>query len=134
MNNIYESPKAELRATPPKGPRPIGIAVISGLFLFFAAATSVLAFIEEDGEWEIVTVCSIFLAYFLRGVYFGIEKSRSTGVFLGFLIAALNFFGLYEESAEFGGIQRVLFIAEGLFAVIAAIYLIKLKGSPFFNE
>lgn len=134
MNNIYESPKSEVTVKLPKGPRPIGIVVISGLFLLFFAATSILAFMEEDGEWEIVTLCSIFLVFFLRGIYFGVEKSRSTGVFLGFFIAALNFFGFYEKSAEFESIQSVLYIAEGSLAVFSAIYLINLKGSQFFNE
>ena len=134
MSNIYDPPKSEVFETQPKGPRPTGIAVISVLFILFSLASTLIAYIEVDGEWEIVLGSSLVLIFLLRGVFIGKDNVRKTGVFIGFFIAAMDFFGFYEESFSYADIQSAMYVAEGLFAAIAATYLLKIKGNPFFNE
>lgn len=134
MSNVDKSPKSELGEIDPKEPRPLGVLLVCVLFVLFSIASILIAYIEKDGQWEIVLGCSLFLIFLLRGVFLGQEKGRKIGVFLGFFIAVLNFLELYEVSEAFADLQRTLFIAEGLFGALAAIYLIKLKDSSFFNE
>lgn len=134
MNNPYAPPNANLEMTEPSAPRPMGIKLLAILFVLFSVATTVLAYVDDrDGEWIIVFACSLVLIVLLRGVFLGREKDRKVGVFIGFFIAFLNIWGFYEPSASHVEIQRLLYASESVYAIVGALYLVKMKGSKFFR-
>lgn len=135
MNNIYAPPKSNVEHEKPKSPRPKGVTTLAVVFVLLSAAITVLAYLDDhEGEWLIVFGCSVILIFLLRGVYFGRESDRKVGVFVGVLVAFMSAFELYEASEKYVEVQWVLNFAEGLFGLVASVYLMKLKGNPFFNE
>jgi hypothetical protein len=134
MESPYAPPKANLEQQQARPPRPAGIIVIAALFIFFSVATTVLAFLgDQGGEWYIVLGCSVVLVALLRGVFYGRERDRKTGVFIGFFIAFLNLLGGYEPSEPVSDLKSIINIAEAIYALGAAAYLIWMKKSAFFQ-
>ena len=75
---------------------------------------------------------SALLMFLFRRLWFGEERERKIGAFLGFFIAAINFLAVPDAPLREWPAEEYLGLLEGLYALCAALYLMHAKRNPFF--
>ncbi len=114
--------------------RPQGIVIIAVLFAAFSALDTALLFLKGEVWWMVVLAMSALLMYLFRGLWWGDEPLRKVAVFLGFLFGALSLLLPPETPGQGWTLDEAVALAEGIFMVGLATYLMQIRTHPFFAE
>lgn len=114
--------------------RPIGVVVVVALFFLFSAIGTAFQ-MAQGGMWWIGYVAfTALFAYWFRKLWWGDNRERKIGVFVGFMIAAFSYVGSPEGPVESWPADELASLADGCYFFFASCYLIYARKNPFFED